>query len=179
VNLLLSGSFFRDPSIEVVPEQGRGLVRIPVKRPKIIVGVSITLATIYAFPTSSRVFPAILDIGCNQGLEIDERHLFRWNGTNKDPFDLVKRHKPTQAGERGYDYRMANIWLHLEPYAGPRFNGPKMPFLLTSSDEIVVMDPSTSEPAPRFPLLGLKAIQDNNLIIAVNGASSNFDIYES
>jgi hypothetical protein len=150
VNLLLSGSFFRDPLIEVISEQGRGLVKIPVLRPKIIVGVSITLATTYSFPTSSRVFPAILDLGCNQGLEIDERHLNRWNGTNKASFDRVKRHHPTQAGERGYDYRVANIWLHLEPYTGPRFKGPKMPFLLTVSDRNRGYGPIDQRAGPTF-----------------------------
>jgi hypothetical protein len=179
VNQLLSGSFFPDPLIEVISEQGHGLVKIPVKRPKIIVGMSITPASVYAFPTSSLVFPAILDLGCNQGLEIDERHLFCWNGTRKKLFDRVKRHPPTKPGERGYDYRTANIWLHLEPYTSPRFKGQKMPFLLTCSDEIVVMDASTTEPDPRFPLLGLKAIKDNKLIISVDGASKDFTIYEA
>ena len=54
-----------------------------------------------------------------------------------------------------------------------------MPHLLTGSDEIVVMDPSTTHPDPRFPLLGLKAIQDSKLIIAVNGAGKHFDVYEA
>jgi hypothetical protein len=177
VNQLLGGPFFPDGWIDVIPQQGRGLVKIEVKRPKIIVGVSITPASVYAFPPSSLVFPAILDLGCNQGLEIDERHLFSWNGTRKDRFDLVKRRK--RVGQRGYEYRTANIWLHLEPYTGPRFKGPKMPYLLTASDEIVVMDPSTADPDPRFPLLGLKAIQDNKLIVRVEGDTSRFDIYEA
>lgn len=179
MNHLLGDSSFPYSGIDVIPERGLGLVKIPVRRPKIIVGMSITLASIYTYPTSSLVFPTILDLGCNQGLEIDERHLLRRNGTRKDPFDLVKRHQPTKRGERGYDYRTANIWLHLEPYTGPKFKGPKMPYLLTASDEIVVMDPSTAAPDPRFPLLGLKAIKDNKLIIRVEGGASRFDIYES
>ena len=141
--------------------------------------MSITPASVYSFPTSSLVLPAILDLGCNQGLEIDERHLFGWNGTKKERFDRVKRRPPKNAGERGYDYRTANIWLHLEPYAGPRFRGPKLPHLLTGSDEIVVMDPSTTDPHPRFPLLGLKAILDSKLIITVDGAAKHFDVYEA
>ena len=141
--------------------------------------MSITLASVYTFPSSSLIFPAILDLGCNQGLEIDERQLVRWNVTEKRHFDLVRRHPPTRPGERGYDYRTANIWLHLEPYTGPLFKGQKMPHLLTGSDEIVVMDPSTAAPDPRFPLLGLKAIKDNNLIITADGSSSSFHVYEA
>jgi hypothetical protein len=177
VNQLLSGSFFPDDWIDVIPQQGRGLIKQEVKRPKIIVGMSITPTTIRSFPTSARIFPVIVDIGCNQTFEIDERHLVLWNGTNKRHFDLLQHRQ--RVGKRGYDIRCANIWLHLDPYTGPRFKGSKPPFLLSGSDEIVVMDPSTSDPDPRFPLLGLKAIKDSNLIVVVNGAASHFDIYEA
>jgi hypothetical protein len=176
VNHLLGGPFFPDDWISVISEQGSGLDRKEVKRPKIIIGVSITPTAERSFPTSAWVFPAIIDTGCNQALEIDERHLYLWNSTKKDQFDLIKRrHRP---GKRTYEIRTANIWLHLEPYSGPRFKGPKMPFHLMGSDEIVVMDQTTGEPEPRFPLLGLKAFAENNLKLIIDGTLLYFDIYE-
>jgi hypothetical protein len=177
VNHLLDGSFFADDLINVIPERGLGLESVEVRRPKIIVGISLTPDLITTFSDTSLVFPAILDTGCNTGFEIDEQHLELWTGTSKKLFNYIIRHD--RPGGRSYVTRSANIWLHLEPYAGPRFVGPRMPFLLMRTDEITVMDRSGGEPYPRFPLLGLQALIDNHLQVMVDGFASRFDIYES
>jgi hypothetical protein len=177
VNKLLGGPFFPDKKINVISEHGRGLVAIEVKQPKIIVGISLTPVSVTQFPTSALVFPAVVDPGCNSTLEIDERHLFSWNGTIKKRFDFLERRD--RPGRRAYEFWMANIWLHFEPYTGPRFIGPKKPFHLMGTDQIAVMDPSTVEPDPRFPLLGLQALVENNLKLLIDGYSSQFDFYET
>jgi hypothetical protein len=177
VNQLLGGSFFPDDRITVIHESGRGLDRVEVLQPKIIVGISLTPPSVINFTASSLVFPAILDTGCNTGFEIDENHLELWTGTHRRRFDRIGRYSPP--GRRSFVTRSANIWIHLEPYTGPRFVGPRMPFHLVTTDEITVMDRSGTEPYPRFPLLGLQALVDNRLQAMVDGFLSRFDIYEA
>jgi len=138
--------------------------------------MSLTPDLITTFPQSSLVFPAIIDTGCNTGFEIDQKHLVLWTGTSETLFDFLKHHDRSDG--RSHVTRKANILLHLEPYTGPRFVGPRMPFHLMRTDQITVMDRSGPEPYPRFPLLGLKAFMDNNLRVLVEGGASEFTIYE-
>ena len=139
--------------------------------------MSLTPDFVTKFPPSSLVLPVILDTGCNTGFEIDEKHLVLWSGTDISLYDCIARHDRSDG--RRYATRKANIWLHLEAYSGPRFVGPRMPFQLMRTDEIAVMNrPSPrAKPYPRFPLLGLPALMD--LQVMVDGTSSQFTIYES
>ena len=120
---LLDGPFFPDDLINVISKSGRGIESIEVKRPKIIVGMSLTPDFVTKFPPSSLVLPVILDTGCNTGFEIDEKHLVLWSGTDISLYDCIARHDRSDG--RRYATRKANIWLHLEAYSGPRFVGPR------------------------------------------------------
>jgi hypothetical protein len=139
--------------------------------------MSLTPPNIRTFLTSTLIFPVVLDTGCNTGFEIDEMHLITWTRTQQPSFSLLTRHD--RPGTHPFEIRAANIWLHLEPYTGPRYVGPKMPFHLMRTDQITVMDRFGAEPYPRFPLLGLPALVYNNLQVMVDGYSSRFEIYEA
>ena len=54
-----------------------------------------------------------------------------------------------------------------------------LPYPLVGTDEIIVMDKTTPDPDPRFPLLGLNALRDNNLKLFVDGERSQFELFES
>ena len=170
----MTGSIFQDQKIEVISLSNPVMERIEAKPPKIFVGISLTPPSVKVFPATSWIFPAILDTGCNKAFDIDENHLLTWtNVTDKEDFAFLRR----KSGNRPHDVRAANIWLHLNPYNGPKFNGPLWPVWLKNSDEIRVMDKiKVGMAVPRFPLLGLESLTDNGLVLEVDGVSSNFTI---
>ncbi len=130
-----------------------------------------------SYDPSIHVFPAVLDTGCNASFQLDTRHLFAWAGMIPTHLDLI--HRRDRPSQRSFEVRRGLIWLHRNLYAGPRFQGRLLPYPLNDTDEILVMDTSTTDPDPRFPLLGLDALVDNGLILSANGASSEFELFTS
>src|SRR5262245_30650387 len=110
---ILRGSFLRAPEIEVPSG------RVDLRPPKIIVGISLTLAGEEdSLPEGVITLPAILDTGFNRTLEIDETHLIRWAGLHKEHLVLMQKDRSHEG--RKYDLCRANLWLHRTPYKGPR-----------------------------------------------------------
>jgi hypothetical protein len=151
--------------------------RIDLRPPKILVGVSLTpVGEGKSLPQGVFTLPAILDTGFNRTLEIDEGHLVRWAG-------LHKEHLATTEGEKFQDGRRynlceANIWLHRTPYEGPEAPRAQPPLLLANSRQVRVMAP-IDKPNPRLPLLGLTALIENRLQVAIDGENSRFRVYQS
>lgn len=175
MNPIFDGSFFPNDPLYVMPKRGHGLRPYKVNRPKIILGISVAPYGM-SFHNSMPVMPVLLDTGCNANFEIDEQHLY-WTGYEKARYGYPLDRK-VRPGKRTYEVFHSTCWLHLQPYNGPQFLGPNEPFQLARSDEIRVMERIGPEPAPRFPLLGLKALVLNRLQISIDAASSHFHIYE-
>ena len=151
--------------------------RLDLRPPKLIVGVSLTLVD-EGKSVSQRAItmPAILDIGFNRTLEIDEWHLVRWAGLHKENLESIEKNKSHEG--RKYDLCRANIWLQRTPYAGPRAPRDQPPLLLKNSRQVRVMAP-IGKPNPRLPLLGLTALIQSHLHVAIDGENARFRIYRS
>lgn len=92
----MTGSIFLDQKIEVISLSNPVMERIEAKPPKIFVGISLTPPSVKVFPTTSWIFPAILDTGCNKAFDIDENHLLAWtNITNKEDFNFLSARPET------------------------------------------------------------------------------------
>jgi hypothetical protein len=168
---ILRGSFFRDQEIEVPSG------RVDLRPPKIIVGISPTLAGEEdSLPQGVVTLPAILDTGFNRILEIDEWHLVKWADLHKEHLDPIETDKSHEG--RKYDLCRANLWLHRTPYAGPRTPPARSPILLRRSRHVRVMAP-IGKPNPRLPLFGLTALMANNLQVFIDGENSRFRIEKS
>ena len=166
---ILHGSFSHRKQIDVPSG------RIDLRPPKIIVGVSLApLSDGKSFPQGVITLPAILDTGFNRTLEIDEWHLVRWAGLHKEHLNPAVKNKSDDG--RKYDLCEANIWLHRTPYEGPRTPRARPPLLLANSRQVRVMAP-IGKPNPRLPLLGLTALIENRLQVAIDGERSRFRVY--
>lgn len=180
MNKILDGQYSTNAFIGVLDDRlnGTGPYQKEVKPPKLIVGISVTHPKT-TFNNTNFIFPAILDTGFNGAFEISSRHLYMWNATPKNEFELLGRRNRLPM-KTGFDIRHASVWVHLEPYMGPKFTkGQKQPFRLRRTDQILVMDDSTTvEPEPRFPVLGLQVLKANGLRLFVDGPTESFALYE-
>lgn len=108
-------------------------------------------------------FPSYSDTGHTHSFSIQERHLIEWADFDPDRLSFVG-----SARERGQRIllREANIWVH------PNVRGvrdelvDRPPHLVEARRGIAVYPPGDF---PRLPILGLRAIAENNLILKVNG----------
>lgn len=138
--------------------------RVRVRGDQIIVWVTLTRALLGG-PEPRRVpFPAILDTGHNHTFSIQERHLVEWAGLN--PASLTETGSARDRGDR-IGLRAAAVWVHRnEPGSRERLSADE-PFELSAPRGIAVY-PSTMN-FPRLPLLGLRAITRNRLVLMING----------
>ena len=137
--------------------------RVRVRADQIIVWVSLSLRRLAEQNPSVVPFPAILDTGHNHTFSISEHHLVRWTGHRPEMFEA--RSAVRDRGRRVL-LRIANVWVHPNA-SGQRerlTNSP--PFLLRARTGIAVYPGGDF---PRLPLLGLRVIGENNLILKLDG----------
>lgn len=175
-------SFFSDNTsekyINVISDYDGVPDRIDIRPPKIIVGVSITVPEEEGYHRGVFTVPAIIDTGCNRAFMIDKRHLELWAGVRAEylPSDGKTRF------HEGRPYRMytADVHIHKSSYKLPLSSHyPMMPYHLKSTKSITVMEPTTDEPDPRLPLLGLRALVANRLQLSVDTRSGSFTLTSS
>ncbi len=145
-----------------------------VKRDQIVVWISITEQGIKQFDPRVPRFPAILDIGCNYNLLINEQHLTAWAGIQ--PGYLRQLLRMRVAGQP-VSHLAANAWLHPN-VPGKRDDLASLPpFLLELLPGIAVYPAKEGQPLyPRLPLLGLRAFRRAGLQIAIDCRRSRVTI---
>ena len=109
--------------------------------------------------------PAILDTGFSLNFAIQEEHLRAWADLAPDLLRIIGRSRITQHDLRLYE---ADIAVHPN-VAGWRdaFRGAE-PFPLSLREGIVIY-PRGHALSPRLPLLGLRALAQNNLETVIDG----------
>ncbi len=139
--------------------------RVPVKAYQIIVWVSICPEEHEEWNPRSPRIPAILDTGHTHNFSIQRRHLVQWAGI--DPESLSLSGHLRERGRR-LPLHAADLWLYRnEPGQRDHFaNQP--PGRLALSGGIAVY-PDDGSNFPRLPLLGLKALVDNDLHLTISG----------
>jgi hypothetical protein len=151
--------FPKDPSEVVVRGE-----RVRLRANQIILWVSLTTEAAGEPNPSAAPFPAILDAGHNHSFSIHERHLVGWAGLRPAALDLIDH---TRHLGRDIPLRAAKIWVHPnEPRHRERL-ADRPPHLVTAGRGIGVYPPG--DEFPRLPILGLRAIAENRLVLDVSG----------
>ena len=150
---------FTDEAAEIVV---RG-ERVGARANQIIIWVSLTLRSIEEPYPSAIPFPAIVDTGHSHSFAIQQRHLLQWGGLRPEELRLIgaARHR----GQR-LDLRAANIWAHPNQRGERERLIPRRPHWIEPKSGIAIYPDGDF---PRLPILGLKAIADNELILKVDG----------
>jgi hypothetical protein len=137
--------------------------RVRIHADQIIVWVSLTIKRIEEPDPRAVPFPAILDTGHNHTFSLHERHLFEWAGFR--PEGLGVGGTIRESDER-VTLRPANIWVHPnQPHHRDRL-AERPPYLVGSLRGIAVYPGAEF---PRLPILGLRAIAENELVLKVDG----------
>lgn len=114
-------------------------------------------------PNPSAVpFPVILDTGNTHTFAIQERHLLDWAGIRAETMELLGNLR--DRGQR-IPLRAVNIWVHSNERRSRDQPAERGPHILVAPKGIAVYP----DDFPRLPLLGLRAIADNRLILKVDG----------
>jgi hypothetical protein len=139
---------------------------IPVKRDQIVLWISIAEQGAQQFDPRMPRLPAILDVGCNYNLLINERHLTAWAGIH--PGYLRKLARLRVAGQE-VSHVAANAWLHPNVPGRRGELALQPPFLLELLPGVAVYPAKEGQPLyPRVPLLGLRAFRRAGLQIAID-----------
>jgi hypothetical protein len=125
--------------------------------------VSVTIRRVVSPNPLAVPFPVILDTGHSHNLSIQERHLVGWGGIHPDALVLLGAIR--DRGDR-IPLRGANLWAHPNRRGTRELRTDRAPQLLAVPSGIAVYP--TGE-FPRLPILGLRAVAENGLILAVNG----------
>lgn len=137
---------------------------VQVKPYQIAIWVSVSPRETVAWDPRLPRLPALLDLGHNHNFSIAAAQLSRWAGISPAFLPVLgairesKQRVPLQA---------AGVWIHPNRRGTREIHTGHTPFRLRLDEGIAVFADDTE--APRLPLLGLRAITDNRLHLAVNG----------
>ncbi|MDB5313929.1 MAG: hypothetical protein JWO38_8131 [Gemmataceae bacterium] len=159
MSLLLDRSPFSDQAGEVVV---RG-ERVRVRANQIILWVSLTPRRVTAPNPMAVPFPVILDTGHSHSLSIRERHVVEWGGLRPEALPRVGH---IREQDNRIPLRSANIWVHPNERGERERLADRSPHLVEAENGIAVYPTGDF---PRLPILGLRAIAENNLVLKVDG----------
>lgn len=138
--------------------------RVRVRRNQIIVWVTIKFSQQEGRNPRVAPFPAILDTGYTHTFAIQERHLVEWAGLTPDVLPVIGAAR--EQGRR-VSLHATDIWVHRNhPGSHDRLTADR-PYPVSAVQGIAVFP--TGLDFPRLPLLGLRAITENGLVLKVNG----------
>jgi len=108
-------------------------------------------------------FPVLLDTGHNHHFSIQRRHLVEWAGLQPEALAVLGAVR-----ERGQRHLLhaANLWIHTNVRGKREQLVDRPPHLIEARAGIAVY---AEGDFPRRPILGLRAIAENELILTVNG----------
>ena len=130
---------------------------------QIIVWVSLTLRRVLSPNPTAVPFPAILDTGQSHYFSIQARHLVEWAGIRLETLPQLGHVR--DRNER-IPLQAANIWVHANERGEQERLADRPPHLVEARRGIAVYPTGDF---PRLPLLGLRAIAENNLVLKVDG----------
>ena len=157
IRLLDRSPFPPDPSEIAFRDE-----RVRVRADQIILWVTLTIKRIASANPSATPFPVILDTGNMHTFAIQERHLIDWAGIRAETMELLGNLRDRR---QRIPLHAANIWLHPSEKGSRDQLADREPFVLAAPRGIAVYPGDF----PRLPLLGLRAIADNRLILKVDG----------
>lgn len=156
--LLNRSPFFDDSSLVSF-----GNERILVRGNQVIAWISLTIRRVTEPNPISVPFPAIVDTGFSHSFAINERHLIAWAGMRPETMDILSTVR--DRGQR-IQLRAANIWCHCNQRRVRDQLTTHSPIGLAAPKGIAVYPDGDF---PRLPILGLRVIAENDLILKVDG----------
>jgi hypothetical protein len=134
-----------------------------VRPHQIVVWVSVTLREMQEWNTAIPRFPAILDTGHTHNFSVSEDHLRHWAGVTPELLPLIGHVREL---DRRIPLRNAGLWLHRNE-SGERDRLTGVPARLLVPRGIAVYPADAG--FPRLPVLGLRAITANRIVLRVDG----------
>ena len=153
----------RSPFLQISSEVAFRDQRVLIRADQIILWVTLSLKGMTSPNPSATPFPVILDTGHTHTFSIRERHLIEWAGLRPEAMTVV--HAVRDRGQRIL-LRAANIWAH-PTESGSRDRLANRPPHLLAAPKGIAIYPGDF---PRLPILGLRAIAENELVLKVDGA---------
>jgi hypothetical protein len=139
---------------------------VRVRPYQIVVWVSVAAADLPDWDPRIPAVPAILDTGNNYNFALFESQLVRWAGVRREslqPLGMIR------VGGRPVPRHDADVWLHAN-VPGTRERSPtRQPVRLSLADGVAVYA-DEGQSVPHLPLLGLRALTDNQLHTVIDGA---------
>jgi hypothetical protein len=132
---------------------------------QIVAWVSLSVRGLVALDATTPRFPALLDTGNSFGFALSERRLAGWSGC---PPAALGRLGDVIINRCRVPRLAADVWLSRNR-KGQRDVFRPAPFRLELRDGIAVSPADAPFAAPRLPILGLRAIDENRLRLAING----------
>jgi hypothetical protein len=137
--------------------------RVQVRANQIIIWVSLGLHRIMEPNPAAVPFPAILDTGHTHTFSTRQRHLVDWANFRPEILPILGAIR--EQGQR-LDLLGAHVWVHPNRHGQQQRLADGPPYRIVAPRGIAVY--STGD-FPRLPLLGLRAIADNELILKADG----------
>ena len=134
---------------------------VRVKPYQIVVTISLGLQTLLEWDPRMPRFPAILDSGNNHNLSISRGLLLRWAGFQPEALRIIGAISERQ---QRIPLHSASVWLHRNR-PGERDVGDQEPHPLKLEEGIAVYP---DDIGPRLPVLGLRALTQNQLHVAID-----------
>jgi len=153
--------FFNETSFATVRGEA-----VRIKAHQIVAWASLTLSPAHQATTETPRLPVILDTGNTQSFSIRESHLRRWAGIEPA---LLRRLGTTRHGGRVFPLHAAGLWLHRNRPGERDAFAEQSPYFIQCEAGVVV-HPDHAPGAPRLPLFGLRALEENRLHLKVNAA---------
>jgi hypothetical protein len=138
--------------------------RVRVKAYQIVAWVSLSVERVTTWEPGVPSFPMIVDPGHNHNFSIQEEQVIRWADLRPETLPVLGH---IRQGGRRVPLRGANLWIHPnEPGQRDRFAN-RAPHRLDLLSGIAVYPRESG--FPPLPLLGLRALATNNLVLTIHG----------
>ena len=153
----------RSPFAEHPSEVAFLTERVSIRADQIIIWLTLSLKRVTSPNPSVVPFPVILDTGHSHTFSLHERHLIEWAGLRPEVLTILGAVR-----ERGQRIllREVNLWAH--PTAkGSRDQLADRPAHQLAAPRGIAVYPGAE--FPRLPILGLRVIAENELVLKVDG----------
>ncbi len=143
-----------------------------IKPYQIIVWVSISGAELLEWDSRTPSFPALLDTGNNHNFSIKSSQLIQWAGIQPTLLSVLGGVR--ERGQRLQRHE-ASLWLHSN-CVGTAEKAAREPIRL-EVDQGIIIYPDNLSAVPSLPLLGLRALTDNQLRALIDGERRQVSIW--
>ena len=156
--------YVSDPTFVRAPGEG-----VRVKPYQIVVYVSVSLQALVEWDPRTPSFPAILDTGNNHNLSIRKGQLRQWAGLQPEALPIIG---VIRERAQRIPLHFASAWLHRN-LPGQRALKDREPHPLKLEEGIAIYP---DDVGPRLPILGLRALTQNQLSTAIDSERTRLDL---